>query len=398
MGNYTYINDKGIVVADTADIKETVQEEFKKALGADISLEDSTPQGRLIDVEPEARVTVVENNALLANMFNVMESYGTFLDALLANFGMYREGATSSKVKATISGVPNTVIPAGSQGSTESGAVFYLENSVTIPDSGSIDTVFLSKEKGKIECAAGALSKIIDGTLGWEAVTNSAPAVLGVEKESDTAFKQRFRTFGLFSGKSLLEDYEASINKVENVKSSFVYDNPSNEVVVFDSVSINSHSIFCCVDGGRDEDVAKAIFEVKSAGCGYTGRITVNVIDSVSQVSYPVTFSRPIEVQLYYKIVVNKGTSSSLNLEDSIKQAVIDYADGLIPSFAGFKIGKNVSPFESAAAINSSVRGITVMDLQIGLSLNDMGTSEIVVHINQVARVKKENIVVEIYD
>ncbi len=196
----------------------------------------------------------------------------------------------------------------------------------------------------------------------------------------------------------MLEDYEASINKVENVKSSFVYDNPSNEVVVFDSVSINSHSIFCCVDGGRDEDVAKAIFEVKSAGCGYTGRITVNVIDSVSQVSYPVTFSRPIEVQLYYKIVVNKGTSSSLNLEDSIKQAVIDYADGLIPSFAGFKIGKNVSPFESAAAINSSVRGITVMDLQIGLSLNDMGTSEIVVHINQVARVKKENIVVEIYD
>ncbi len=145
MGNYTYINDKGIVVADTADIKETVQEEFKKALGADISLEDSTPQGRLIDVETEARVTVVENNALLANMFNVMESYGTFLDALLANFGMYREGATSSKVKATISGVPNTVIPAGSQGSTESGAVFYLENSVTIPDSGSIDTVFLSK-------------------------------------------------------------------------------------------------------------------------------------------------------------------------------------------------------------------------------------------------------------
>lgn len=398
MANYTYINDKGVVVADTADIKETVQEEFKKALGAEISLEDSTPQGRLIDVETEARVTVVENNALLANMFNVMESYGTFLDALLANFGMYREGATSSKVNATITGIPNTVISAGSQVSTENGTLFYLENSITIPDSGSIDTVFLSKEKGKIECATGALSKIIDGTLGWETVTNFAPAVLGVEKESDTAFKQRFKAFGLFSGKSLLEDYEASINKVENVKSSFVYDNPSNEIVVYDSVSINPHSIFCCVDGGRDEDVAKAIFEVKSAGCGYTGRTTLNVIDSVSQVSYPVTFSRPIEVQLYYKIVVNKGTSSSLNLEDSIKQAVIDYADGLIPSFAGFKIGKNVSPFESAAAINSSVRGITVMDLQIGLSLNDMGTSEIVVHINQVARVKKENIVVEIYD
>lgn len=396
MGNYTYINDKGIVVADTADIKETVQEEFKKALGADISLEDSTPQGRLIDVETNARASVMENNALLANLFNVMESYGVFLDSLLANFGMYREGATSSKVKATISGVPNTVIPAGAQVSTENGAVFYLENSVTIPQSGEIIVTFLSKEKGKIECAAGALSKIIDGTLGWEAVINSSSAELGVERESDLAFKERFKAFGLFSGKSLLEDYESAINKIDNVKSSFVYDNPSSEVIIYDSVSINPHSIFCCVDGGSDSDVAKAIFEVKSAGCGYTGNKTVQVVDKVSSVSYPVSFSRPIEISICYKIVLDKGTSSSLDLVDSIKQAVVDYSNGKIAPFSGFQIGKNISPFESAAAINSYVSGITVMDLQVGLNKNELSTSEIDVHVNQVARVDKENIVVVI--
>lgn len=86
-----------------------------------------TPQGRLITAETAARANVVRTNSLTANMFNINLAYGKALDALGAMFGLYREGATSSSVLATITGVSGTVIPANSQASTAKGVVFTLK-------------------------------------------------------------------------------------------------------------------------------------------------------------------------------------------------------------------------------------------------------------------------------
>lgn len=128
--NYTYLENAGVVVADTADIKEKVQQEYKNALGQNLSLEDSTPQGRLIDAETGARTAVVENNALVVNLFNFNMAYGLALDAMGANFGLFRKGATSSRVIATVTGTAGTVIPANSQVSTAN--IATKENAMNI--------------------------------------------------------------------------------------------------------------------------------------------------------------------------------------------------------------------------------------------------------------------------
>ena len=330
MANYTYITSSGTVVADTADIKETVQNEFKEALGEDISLEDSTPQGRLIDIETTARAAVVENNALVANLFNVMLSYGIFLDAMLANFGMYREGATASRVSVTITGQKGTVVPAGSQASTSNGIIFYAENDLTIGEDGTAQEDFLSLELGSIACAAGELNKIIDGTFGWETVTNPSPALLGTDRESDAHFKQRFLNSGLFTGKALLENYYSSLLSTENVQSAFVYDNYTNETIVYDTVSILPHSVYCCVDGGTNEDVANAIFAVKSSGCGYTGDVSVQIRDEWFGALYTVKFNRPQIVDVHVSVTVDRGTSASTELEETVKNAILSFANGEI--------------------------------------------------------------------
>ena len=150
--NYIFLDNNGVIVIDTANVKETVQQEFKEALGETLVLDDSTPQGRLIDMETNARTDVIKNNALIANLFNIKMAFGIALDALGANFGVERVAATSTKVTATITGVDGTVIPAGSQASTQSGFIFYAENNITIPESGTTTAVFLSQQKGEIPC------------------------------------------------------------------------------------------------------------------------------------------------------------------------------------------------------------------------------------------------------
>lgn len=386
--NYIFLDNNGVIVIDTANVKETVQQEFKEALGETLVLDDSTPQGRLIDMETNARTDVIKNNALIANLFNIKMAFGIALDALGANFGVERVAATSTKVTATITGVDGTVIPAGSQASTQSGFIFYAENNITIPESGTTTAVFLSQQKGEIPCPVGSLSKIIDGTFGWETITNTEAGILGKNKESDESFKARIIT-GLFSGISLLGDYEAALSKVENVNSSFVYDNPTGDPLVYDTVTIKPHSVYASVDGGNDNDVANALFNVKSGGSDWTGNTTVSVIDDTYGGVYSVSFDRPTIIQLYAQVNIDVGTSSASNPIDAVTDAVFDFINNL-------KVGADALPFQIASAVNDAVSGIKITNLQIGISAGTLSTSDIEIHINEVAKILKANITVVI--
>lgn len=378
--NYTYLDNAGIIVPDTSDIKETVQNEYQEALGTDLSLDDTTPQGRLIDIETDARTNVIENNAFIANLFNYKMSYGLFLDAMGANFGLYRDAAQSSIVTATITGVANTVIPANSQAQTQAGDIFYAENSITIPASGTVTATFLSLEKGAIPCAVNSLTKIIDGTLGWETITNLSPAILGSEKQSDESFKNEFDNNGLFTGTSILEDYKNELGKVPNVISSFVIDNGESSSIVYDTVTIAPHSVYACVDGGTNSDVAYALFRRKSAGSGWAGTdVTFTVTDTQYNVPYTVKFDRPDPISIYYDVEYDIGTSSAANPNEAITTAILNYTNTL-------KVGEDVLPLQVAAAINEQVSGIRLTSLKLGTTQGSLSTTDVTIHINEVAK------------
>lgn len=391
--NYIFTNN-GIVIPDTADLKEDVQNEYKAAFGADLSVEDSTPQGRLIDIETNARVNVVENNVLIANAINFNLASGLLLDAWGANFGLTRGAAKSSSVTATITGVAGTTISAGSQASTQAGDVFYLENQITIPVSGTIDATFLSLEKGAIPCPAESLTVIVDGTLGWETITNTNPATLGNLRESDASFKQRFYDAGLFSGMSLIEDYDNALMDVENVISARVIENGEDTSKVIDAnVTLLKHSVYACVDGGNDNDVAMALFTRKSAGANWTGltgqTVTVNVVDPTYGDTYTVEFNRPTQVDVYTAIVLSAGTNTSGTLQSDVKNTINNYINS-------HKIGEDVTVLQIAQAVSSGVPGIQLTSIEIGTTQGSLSTSDITVYLNEVVKSQLSNITVTI--
>ena len=391
--NYAFLSNNGIVVADTADIKEDIQGEYQAALGADLSLEDATPQGRLIDIETDARTAVVENNVLISNSINFNLASGILLDAWGANFGLTRGAATSSRVTATITGVPGTVIAAKSQAATQAGDIFYLENKATIPSAGTIDVSFLSLEKGEIPCPIGALNKIVDGTLGWETITNAAAAVLGTNRESDSSYKQKFYDSGLFGGMSLIEDYDNALKNVPNVASAYVRDNGSSSAVTYDTVTIAAHSVYACVDGGTNRAVATALFNRKSGGSDWTAipdkSVTVDIVDPTYGDTYQVTFNRPYHPAIYVAVTCSVGTSTVTDIEDAVKNAIINHIGSL-------GIGNDVILLTLAGAITAAVPGIVLTSLTIGKSVGSLSGSNITVHINESAVTDSANITVTV--
>lgn len=393
MANYTFLSNNGVVVADTADIKSDIQSEYQTALGADLPLEDATPQGRLIDIETDARTSVIENNVLVSNAINFNLASGIILDAWGANFGLVRGSATSSQVTATITGVAGTVISANSQAATQNGDIFYLENQVTIPVGGEVTATFLSLEKGEIPCPVNSLTKIVDGTLGWETITNTAAAIIGTNRESDASFKQKFYDAGLFSGMSLIEDYDNALMNVPNVISAYVRDNGTSSAVTYDTVTIAAHSVYACVDGGDNTEVATALFKRKSAGSDWTAvsgqSVTVNVTDETYGDTYAVTFNRPSNVNIYAAVSCSAGTSTEPDIETAVKTAITNYINKL-------RIGGDVILLSLAAAISAAVPGINLTSLTIGTSSGTLAASNITIHIKEAAKTDASKITVTV--
>lgn len=86
---------------------------------------------------------------------------------------------TRSEVSAVITGTPGTVIPAGSQASSN-GYIFQTLAEVTIPGGGTLDPVlFQAVQTGQIPVPVNSLTVIVTPVSGWTTVNNTITASIG---------------------------------------------------------------------------------------------------------------------------------------------------------------------------------------------------------------------------
>lgn len=380
--SYQYLEPSGVIVADTSQILATVQAEWQTALGQDLVVTPDTPQGVMITAEALARDNVVKNNAALANQINPNVAGGVFLDAILALTGVQRNVQVPTVAHdVALTGVPGTIIPIGVQAKTAAGDIFQSTSSVTLSAGGTATVDFQSAEYGPIPCAVNALNNIVTAVLGWETVTNPTAGVLGTTTQSDQSARAYRKNTLAFQGKSLLECATSALYATPGVASLKAQENISAVTATINGITMLPHSVYFCVDGGIDTDVAAALLENKSSGAAWNGGTTVNIIEPSTGQSYPVKFDRPDDIGILINVTASNVTT------DAVVQAILDYADGLINGLQGFVVGADVSPFELAGAIMSENPGAYVSLVEISLSTGSpsFSTTPISIGVNQKA-------------
>ncbi|WP_422930149.1 baseplate J/gp47 family protein [Singulisphaera sp. PoT] len=385
---YQYADATGVIIPDTSGILATVQDEYKAVFGADLVVTPDTPQGVLITAEALARTEVVNNNAAIGNQINPNIAGGVFLDAIMALTGMQRTPSSPTVVTdVTLTGIPGTVIPGGSLAATSAGDQFQSVGTVTLGSGGAATVDFQSLATGPIPCADGALDTIVSNVLGWETVTNDAggtPAsvtTLGATTQSDQAARALRQNTLAFQGVALPVAITSALYNVEGVTSLTFRENVAATTQTIDGISMVGHSIYACVEGGTDTDVAAALLENKSSGCAWNGGTTVNVVEPASGQTYAVQFDRPTPVDILVKVTTTNGNAAN------IAQAVLDYADGLINGLAGFVVGADASPFEIAGAIMSEYPSYYIAKVELSpASPISYSTDVIPIAVNQIAR------------
>lgn len=395
MADYSFIVNRGVIVPDTATTRAQVEAEFREVFGDDMPTDPATPQGLLITRITEERDAIARNNAELANQINPALSGGVFLDSLMALTGGRRRSSVRSLiVGAVLGGVPGTNVPAGSIAETEQGEQFELVNTVVLDAAGSAAGNLRALQDGEIIVPAGGLNTVASSVLGWETITNPSAAIPGQREENDVLLRRRRAQTLALQTTSINEAIVSRLYDIEAVRSCYYLENYADVDQVIDGIPMRKHSIWACVEGGTDMEVAQAIFETKTVGGGYNGAVVVQVPDPVNGRLYEVKFDRPQEVTLLIRVTVR---SSPLDVQQLIPDLVMNYVNGEIDGDVSFVVGSDVSTFEIASAINQQEPSIFVKKVE--LSVVGSGTwsaDTMVIAPNQIARTQRSSIQVVI--
>ncbi|MGW8304373.1 MAG: baseplate J/gp47 family protein [Achromobacter pulmonis] len=395
MADYSFIVNRGVIVPDTATTRAQVEAEFRAVFGDDMPTDPATPQGLLITRITEERDAIARNNAELANQINPALSGGVFLDSLMALTGGRRRSSVRSLiVGAVLGGVPGTNVPAGSIAETEQGEQFELVNTVVLDATGSAAGNLRALQDGEIIVPAGGLTTVASSVLGWETITNPAAAIPGQREENDVLLRRRRAQTLALQTTSINEAIVSRLYDIEAVRSCYYLENFADVDQVVDGIPMRKHSIWACVEGGTDMEVAQALYETKTVGGGYNGAVVVEVADPVNGRLYEVKFDRPEEVTLLIRVTVR---SSTLDVQQLIPDLVMNYVNGEIDGDVSFVVGSDVSTFEIASAINQQEPSIFVKKVE--LSVVGSGTwsaDTMAIAPNQIARTQRSSIQVVI--
>lgn len=382
--------NSGVAAPSTSEIKKDVQSLFTEAFGEGLSLDDSTPQGYLIDGITNI---IAQKNAkmmFLINQFNPSFASGMWQDALGNLYFLQRKSATPTFVQCVCTGLPGTVIPGlnssggAAQAQNGDGDIFVCTSSGTIPASGSITLQFQSVELGEIPAPANAVNRIYRQIQGWDTVYNPAAGVLGTNQESRTEYENRRKnSLALYATGSREAVYSRVFN-VNNVTDVVVVENDSSEQTTIQGVELERNSIYVIVNGGDNSEIAEAIRQSKSGGCATNGQIAV----MLSGAYIPLQFDRPQNTNVYVQVTLNKGENIPDDYEALIKSAIVNNFNGADGSSA-ITIGQTI--YASRFYCPITALGVNVIAIKLSVD-NDTWQDVLSFNLNQLPVTDATNI------
>ena len=267
MAGQISVDKNGVLVPEASEIKSAFQGVFTNALGTDLNLDDSTPQGVIIDDLTTEKQLDNAQILFFLNQLNPDTADGVFQDALGSIYSIQRKPATASIANCVCTGVAGTVLngvntgnPATAQ--SVNGDIFQCLNTVTIPASGTTAEIpFVCTETGPKPVGANTVNSIYQKVPGWDSVNNPNGGTLGMNAESREAFEERRKESLSLNATGSLGAVKSALLNIEGVSDVFVYENDGDDDLTYRGVTLTPHSIYCCIEGGTSEDIGEAIYE-----------------------------------------------------------------------------------------------------------------------------------------
>lgn len=355
------VSETGLITVDSSGIKDSFVQAYQDALGSDIRTDAGTFQGQMI-LNDTSMLTYAQNQCvLIANAYSVLRAKGSALDVVANFWGYYRRQATATVVNCVLSGNEGLIIPKGSlvsDGTNE----YELLDDATIGESGSVVGQFQCTKKGAVVCLGGSVTEIVNEIEGWDTVTNNASGVTGYDLENDNQFRARI-TANWFNvrARGALGAIWDNMAQLDNVISVCVRENPTNANMTIDGFTLVPHSVFVCVAGGSESDIAECMYNQKTIGANTNGNTTVSWYDSTTGLTNRYKIQRAETVNLRVEVSYQTSYFTTADVEEQIKTAIMGWV-----AENPFRIGQTISGNMLAQAFDGFVYA-DLLSIKVGV-------------------------------
>lgn len=375
-----------------SQIIDEMEEKTKELFGEDTNTKAYTPLGIIIRVFAWFHALLWEVVERVYNNSFPSTAEGVSLDRLAKLKGMTRLPADYAYGQIQITGTANETIPAGLVVGTKTGVLFETTEDCVLDANGVGNVEIYAQETGSAgNVEAGTITEIVESDSNVSAVVNPEPTTSGRDQETDSEFYERFKTYPEKSGSSNVESIQAKLLEVSGVRDAVV--NQNTTMVEKDGLPPKCIAPF--VFGGKDEDVAEAIFSVVPGGIQAYGTTVIQVTDSKGNV-HDIGFTRPETIQVYVRVQLTKGNEFPSDGIANVRRQILSYIGGPDETgyeYPGLGLKQNVVYAKLVATVlNTTGVGDAIVELSAdGINY---GQANIIVADNQVAKTTYDKVVI----
>lgn len=277
----------------------------------------------------------MERQQIQAEKMNLLNCEGIEIDEHLANspFFFKRKQESQATVKIELIGGVNVTLETGDViVEANDGTRYTLSENGTLNDKTTFEfTCDTAGEQGNKE--VGSIIKLVKVVNGVYDFKQNEIAAGGQEQESDNDYIERW-FLSRNESEWNLDGIRAEVLKQEGVKSVYADENKTMQV---DSKGLEPKSIVLIVDGGRNEDIANAIWKKKDQAIQMNGDTIVTVKDNQG-IDREIRFYRPKKREVQVKIEFQKADGVNI-LEENLRNIVKEYIKSV-------KVGEYITSYK----------------------------------------------------
>ena len=324
-----------ITVNTVQDNMNILNNELKTLLKDDFSNDKRSAWYMLM--YPVARLLreKMERQQIQAEKMNLLNCEGIEIDEQLANspFFFKRKQESQATVKIELIGGVNVTLETGDVIVEANDGIRYTlsENGILNNKTTFEFTCDTAGEQGNKE--VGSIIKLVKVVNGVYDFKQNEIAAGGQEQESDNDYIERW-FLSRNESEWNLDGIRAEVLKQEGVKSVYADENKTMQV---DGKGLEPKSIVLIVDGGRNEDIANAIWKKKDQAIQMNGDTIVTVKDNQG-IEREIRFYRPKKREVQVKIEFQKADGVNI-LEENLRDIVKEYIKSV-------KVGEYITSYK----------------------------------------------------
>lgn len=277
----------------------------------------------------------MERQQIQAEKMNLLNCEGIEIDEHLANspFFFKRKQESQATVKIELIGGVNVTLETGDViVEANDGTRYTLSENGVLNNKTTFEfTCDTAGEQGNKE--VGSIIKLVKVVNGVYDFKQNEIAAGGQEQESDNEYIERW-FLSRNESEWNLDGIRAEVLKQEGVKSVYADENKTMQI---DNKGLEPKSIVLIVDGGRNEDIANAIWKKKDQAIQMNGDTVVTVKDNQG-IDREIRFYRPKKREVQVKIEFQKADGVNI-LEENLRDIVKEYIKTV-------KVGKYITSYK----------------------------------------------------